>query len=88
MNEPNTVRKFIVARLDRRGERTPNYLRSFVLAGRNGLKRLAFGEQVDAHIFEAQAEAEDVTRRLRRRISATEYDYRVEVVAAESAARF
>jgi hypothetical protein len=81
----NTIHKFTVARVDRRGEWAPTYLRAFAPTGRNGLKQLAFGERAEAYVFEGRAEAEDVARRLRRRVSATDYDYQVVEVAEETA---
>jgi hypothetical protein len=75
---------FAVVRVDRRGELPPAYLRGFALAGRKGLRQYMFGPQASAHVFERQAEAEDVARRLRRRISATEHDYVVVEVASEA----
>lgn len=83
MTQTNADRRFIVVRFDRRGERSPNYLRAFVRAGRNGLKQLAFGQRAEAHIFEERVEAEDIARRLRRRILAGDYGYRVEEVLQE-----
>jgi hypothetical protein len=72
---------FVVMRIDRRGELAPTYLRGFALSGRNGLRQLGFGPEAAAYRFERQVEAEDIARRLRRRISAEEYDY----VVAEAA---
>jgi hypothetical protein len=74
--------RFVVARVHRRGELPATYLRKFVLAGRNGLQQLAFGPATAAHVFERRAEAEDVARRLRRRASSTEYDFRAEEAPA------
>lgn len=80
MQTANAVSGFTVVRVDRRGELLPTYLRSYALAGRNGLQRLAFSERAVAHVFESRAEAEDIARRLRRRISGSHYDYQVEEV--------
>lgn len=77
---------FTVVRVDRRGEFLPSYLRSFALAGRNGLRALAFGDRAVAHIFESRVDAEDIARRLRRRLSGTQYDYRIEEVVREAEA--
>ena len=60
---------FDVARVDQRGQLPPTYLRNFALAGRNGLRQLAFGPRNTAHLFGRCAEAEDIARRLRRRVS-------------------
>jgi hypothetical protein len=73
---------FIVARVDRRGELPSRYLQKFAVAGRNGLRQLAFGPAATAHPFERRAEAEDVARRLRRRVSTADYDFIVEEVPA------
>jgi len=80
----NTMRKFAVVRVDRRGEWSPSYLRTFAVTGRNGLRQQTFGERAEAHLFEGRAEAEDIARRLRRRVSATEYDYQVREVEQEA----
>ncbi len=77
---------FAVVRIDRHGELPSSYLRSFVAVGRNGLQQLAFGNRAAAHLFRSRAEAEDVTRRLRRRVSAADYDYRIEEIEAAAAA--
>ncbi len=69
---------FVVVRVDRRGELPSTYLQRFALAGRNGLRQLAFGPAGTAHPFERRAEAEDVARRLRRRISTAGYDFVIE----------
>lgn len=86
MSPTNDEGGFAVVRIDRHGELPSSYLRSFVVAGRNGLQRLVFGDRAAAHLFESRAEAEDVARRLRRRVSAADYDYRVEEVEAAAAA--
>jgi hypothetical protein len=78
-----SAKGFAVMRVDRRGEQAPTYLRGFALAGRNGVRQYTFGLQACAHVFELQAEAEDIARRLRRRISATEHDYVVVEVAPQ-----
>ena len=83
MIEKNLIHNFTVVRFDREGDLSPTYLRDFTLAGAYGLKQFAFDERAEAYIFEDRAEAEDVARRLRRRISAADYDYRVEEVAQE-----
>jgi hypothetical protein len=77
---------FIVARVDRRGELPPSYLQRFAVAGRNGLRQLAFGPAETAHPFEQKAEAEDIARRLRRRVSWSGYDFVVEEAPAMAAA--
>ena len=69
---------FVVARVDRRGQLPPTYLRKFALAGRNGLQQLAIGPRNTAHLFEWRAEAEDIARRLRRRVSQVDYEFRAE----------
>jgi hypothetical protein len=69
------VSSFVVARVDRRGQLPPTYLRKFALAGRNGLQQLAFGPRSTAHFFERHAEAEDIARRLRRRVSQADYEF-------------
>lgn len=86
MSPTNERCGFAVVRIDRRGELPASYLRSFAVAGRNGLQRLAFGDRAAAHPFESRAEAEDVARRLRRRISGVDYDYRVETATAAAVA--
>jgi len=73
---------FVVARLDRHGQLSPTYLQKFALAGRNGLKQLAFGPPGTAHLFERRAEAEDVARRLRRRVSQADYQFIAEEAPA------
>jgi hypothetical protein len=79
----NQTSGFVVMRVDRRGELEPTYLRSFAPAGRNGVRQLGFGPRSAAHLFERRSEAEDIARRLRRRVSATEHDYVVAEVAQE-----
>jgi hypothetical protein len=74
---------FVVVRVDRRSELPSIYLQRFGLAGRNGLRQLAFGPAATAHPFERRAEAEDVARRLRRRVSATDYHFVVEEPAED-----
>ncbi len=86
MNVTNEVRGFVIVRVDRTGAIPRTYLRSFAPAGRNGLQRVAFGERSVAHAFESRTEAEDVARRLGRRISGTTYDYRVEQISQEALA--
>lgn len=81
MTVTGTACRLTVVRNDRGGERPPAYLRGFVLAGRAGVKQLSFGQRVDAHVFESRAEAEDVARRLRRRISGGDYVFGVEEVS-------
>lgn len=81
MTTNNEGSGFTVVRVDRCGELPWTYLRAFVLAGRNGLHHLAFGPPAAAYVFERRAEAEEVARRLRRRISATDHDYLVEEVS-------
>ena len=68
---------FAVVRRDPLGEIPLSYLRDFTLAGRNGLQRLAFGGRSAAHVFDSRAEAEDIARRLRRRVSGSQYQYQV-----------
>lgn len=75
---------FVLMRTDRRGELPPSYLRGFALAGRNGLRQLGFGPRASALLFEHRAEAEDIARRLRRRVSTKEHDYVVVDVADEA----
>ncbi len=77
---------FVLMRADRRGELSPTYLRGFALAGRNGLRQLGFGPRAAAHLFEVRSEAEDVARRLRRRVSTKDHDYVVLEVAEEAPA--
>jgi hypothetical protein len=77
------VPRFLVARVDRHGELPTTYLRRFTLVGRNGLREVAFGPAGAAHLFERRAEAEDVARKLRRRVSGMECDYRVEDAVSE-----
>lgn len=77
---------FILARVDRRGELPSSYLQRFALAGRNGLRQFAFGPAETAYLFERKAEAEDIARRLRRRISSSAYDFVVEEAPAMAAA--
>ncbi len=86
MTADNEVSGFTVARVDRHGELPRTYLRAFALAGRNGLHQLAFGPPAAAHVFERRAEAEDIARRLRRRISAAGHDYLVEELSHASIA--
>jgi len=78
---------FVVARVDRRGELPKTYLRNFALVGRNGLRELAFGSADTAHLFDRRAEAEDIARKLRRRVSHAEYDYRAEEAISEPSPR-
>jgi hypothetical protein len=54
--------------------------------GRNGLRQLAFGPAATAHPFERRAEAEDIARWLRRRVSTADYDFVVEEASAITAA--
>lgn len=84
MSTANERQGFAVKRVDPLGQIPPSYLRDFVLAGRNGLQRLTFGGRVTAHIFDSPAEAEDIARRLRRRVSGTLYQYQVEAMARVS----
>jgi hypothetical protein len=69
---------FAIARVDRLGQLPSTYLRSFALTGRKGLRELAFGAPAAAHLFERRDEAEEVARRLRRRVSSKDFDYVVE----------
>ena len=78
----NENSRFVVARLDRRGELPTTYLRKFALVGRNGLQQLTFGPATAAHVFESRSEAEDIARRLRRRVSDAGYDFRAEEAPA------
>jgi hypothetical protein len=72
------VPRFVVVRVDRRGESPPAYVRRFEMAGRNGLRQLAFGPATAAHLFDRRADAETVARRLGRRVSQSGYDFIVE----------
>lgn len=83
----NEVPRFVVARVDRRGELATTYLQHFALAGRNGLRGLGFGPAAAAHLFARHAEAEAVARKLRRRLADAEYEYRTEEVLAEPSPR-
>jgi hypothetical protein len=78
----NEISRFVVARVDRRGELPTTYLWHFALVGRNGLRGVAFGAAATAHLFDRRAEAEDIARKLRRRLSHAEYEYRVEATPA------
>jgi hypothetical protein len=71
---------FVVVRADRRGELPSTYLQKFALVGRNGLRQLGFGPAGSAHLFKSQTEAEDIARRLRRRLSMADFDFAVEAV--------
>ena len=64
----NETPRFVVARVDRRGELPTTYLRNFALVGRSGLRELAFGLAATAHLFDRRAEAEDIARKLGRRV--------------------
>jgi hypothetical protein len=75
--------RFVVARVDRRGELPTTYLRHFALAGRSGLRGVVFGPAPTAHLFDSRAEAEDIARKLGRRISHAEYEYRAEEATLE-----
>ena len=75
---------FVVARLDRHGQLLPTYLRKFTVAGRNGLQQLAFGSLGTAHRFDRRTEAEDIARRLRRRVSQADYEFIAEEALAEA----
>jgi hypothetical protein len=66
---------FVVARLDRQGQLPPTYLRKITVAGRNELQQLAFGPRDTAHVFTRHAEAEDIARRLRQRVSQAAYEF-------------
>jgi hypothetical protein len=77
-HENKVIAGFAVVRVDRHGELPAAYLRGFDFAGRHGLRRLTFGPRPAAHLFERHADAEEVARRLRRRISAIDHDYVVE----------
>ncbi len=83
----NEIPRFVVARADRRSELPTTYLRHFALVGRNGLRELAFGPAATAHLFERRGEAEDVARKLRRRVSGAEYDYSAEEAVSEPSPR-
>lgn len=69
---------FAVIRATPNGSTPRVYLRDFKIAGRNGLAALAFGSRNTAYLFDRRADAEDVTRRLRRRTTVGEYVYSVE----------
>ena len=73
---------FVVARLDRHAQLPPTYLRKFAVAGRNGLKQLAFGSLSTGHLFERRTEPEDIAKRLRRRVSQTDYEFIAEEAPA------
>jgi len=83
----NETPRFVVARVDRRGALPTTYLQHFALVGRNGLRGLAFGPAATAHLFDRQAEAEDIARKLRRRVSGAEYEYRAEAAVLEPSPR-
>jgi len=83
----NETPRFVVARVDRRGELPTTYLRNFALVGRNGLRELAFGPAATAHLFDRRAEAEDIARKLGRRVSHAEYEYRAEEAMPEPSPR-
>jgi hypothetical protein len=76
---------FVVVRVHRRSELPSTYLPRFALAGRDGLRQLAFGPAGTAHPFEHRAEAEDLARRLRRRVSTADYHLVVEKSAMAAA---
>lgn len=76
---------FVVMRVDRCGELPSAYLQKFALAGRNGLRQLAFGPAATAYAFEVRAEAEDIARRLRRRASAADHEFVIEEAQATTA---
>ncbi len=86
MTTDNEVSGFTVARVDRHGRLPRTYLRASALAGRNGLHHLAFGSLEAPHVFERRAQAEDIARRLRRRILAADHDYLVEELSHASVA--
>ncbi len=73
---------FVVMRVDRRGELPSAYLQKFAVTGRNGLRQIAFGPAATAHAFERRDEAEDIARRLRRRVSTAECDFVVDEAPA------
>ncbi len=77
---------FVVARVDLEGTLPPTYLRKFALAGKSGLRQLAFGGREGAHLFASRAEAEEVARRLRRRVPDAQYDFIVEEAPVAAAA--
>ena len=74
---------FVVAAAVNPGELPKTYLRNFALVGRNGLRELAFGPAATAHLFDRRAEAEEIARKLRRRISHAEYQYSAEEAVSE-----
>ena len=76
---------FVVVPVDQSGELPSTYLQRFALAGRNGLRQLAFGPAGTAHPFKRRAEAEDVARRLRRRVSMADCHFAVEAAAMAAA---
>ena len=82
---PQARSSFAVVRVHHNGEAPRDYLRSFLIVGRNGLAHLAYGPRKGAQVFEQRAEAEDIARRLRRRAAIGDYDYLVEEVAWEAA---
>jgi hypothetical protein len=75
---------FVVVRVHQNGDAPRDYLRSFLIVGRNGVAHLAYGPREGAQLFERRAEAEDIARRLRRRSAIGNYDYLVEEVAREA----
>jgi hypothetical protein len=83
----NEISRFVVARVDRHGELPTTYLRHFALVGRHGLRGLDFGPVATAHLFDQRAEAEDIARKLRRRVSNAEFDYGAEEATSEPSPR-
>ncbi len=69
---------FVVARTPRNGNLTRDFLRGFEIVGRNGVAHLAYGPRPTAHVFDSRREAEDIARRLGRRVTMGTYDYLVE----------
>jgi hypothetical protein len=77
----------LFGRVDRHSASPTTYLRHFVLAGGNGLRGVAFGPAATAHFFNRRAEAEEIVRKLRRRVSHAEYEYTAEEAASEPSPR-
>jgi len=83
----NKPPRFVVVRVDCRGELATAYLQHFALVGRNGLRELTFGPVATAHLFDRRGDAEDIARKLRRRVSDADYEYRTEEAISERSPR-
>jgi len=83
----NEISRFVVVRIDRRGELATTYLQYFVLVGRKGLRELTCGPVATAHLFDRRGDAEDIARKLRRRVSDADYEYRTEEAISERSSR-